>query len=266
MRGDQPVVSAASWIVNASISAQRTRTLTRPCQGLGPRGDVNYPGTAGSVRISAIRARSSLEAVVERPRDPLESIAIAEPALAIGPDGFDWHTLSPATQPRADRIDDDCHASASRPTAQPSAEGDPAPVPNAQRRRAEPDARPHTEPHIRGGCVPGVEGVCPIGDPRAARRADAHRTAEASASIGGDGSRALPRCPSGVELREHVEYRPSDRSACLVHKPAGDRGTLSNPIRRVTNRLPRAGSQARKRASGPALRPFGCDPFRVTTA
>src|SRR5438874_8096478 len=49
MRGDQPVVSAASWIVNASIG----QTLSLVCQGLA---DARPPPTLAPALPSAARA------------------------------------------------------------------------------------------------------------------------------------------------------------------------------------------------------------------
>src|SRR5215218_4423498 len=56
MRGDQPVVLAASWIVRASISRQGSKTLTRSCQGWRRAG----PRAGGSARPGLGAARREL--------------------------------------------------------------------------------------------------------------------------------------------------------------------------------------------------------------
>src|SRR5918999_6170196 len=114
MRGDQPVVSAASWIVRASIGRQRTKTLTRPCQGSGSGTDVRDPGAAGRVRIPAVGPRACLEAVVEGPGDLVEAVAIAEPARAVRAHRFDGHPRALPAHPRPDRVDDDRNAAPAR--------------------------------------------------------------------------------------------------------------------------------------------------------
>src|SRR3954454_2912746 len=74
MRADQPVVSAASWMVSASICGQCSGTLTQLCQGLARAAASSQRSGCRSVRIRRVTAvaEQHLEAELEQKVTSLE--------------------------------------------------------------------------------------------------------------------------------------------------------------------------------------------------